>query len=107
MSYCKSCLGDLAQMDVQFDVRVIQRIRQSVDDSCLPSGLNPVYVDWANNSGIEIGSSSFSYNTVLEGVQVVIPGGTLQIDAGVYPERNIANRPMILNTTGGAVRIGP
>ena len=52
-------------------------------------------------------ASLFPYNTVLEGVQVVIPGGTLHIDAGVYPEGIVASRPMILRTTGGTVRIGP
>ena len=107
MSYCKSCPGDLLNMDLRFGDRVIQRIRQSVDVSCLRSGQDPVYVDWTNNTGIEIGSSFFPYNTVLEGVQVVIPGGTIHIDAGAYPEGIVANRPMILRTTGGSVVIGP
>ncbi len=107
MSYCKSCDGGLANVDLRFGDVVSQRIRQSVDPSCLRSGLNPVYVDWANNTGIENGSISFPYNTVLEGVQIVVPGGGVYIDAGNYSETGVANRPMILRTTGGPVRIGP
>jgi hypothetical protein len=33
----------------------------------------------ANHSGIEIGSSLFPFNTELEGVQVVLPGGNIHI----------------------------
>ena len=41
------------------------------------------------------------------GVRVVIPGGTVHFDPGVYPEWIIANRPMVLRTTSGPVVIGP
>lgn len=109
MSYCDrtDCAGIGGGKDLRFHDRVITRIRQSIDASCLRSGLDPVYIDWANNTGVETGSSQFPFNTVLESVEVVIPGGTLQIDAGVYPEGFVANRPMIFRTTGGSVVIGP
>ncbi len=109
MSYCDrlDCVGLGGGKDLRFHDRVISRIRQSVDASCLETGLDPVYIDWANNTGNENGSNQFPFNTVLEGVQVVLPGGTLRIDAGSYPERMIANRPTILRTSGGTVLIGP
>jgi len=106
MSYCKSCPGGLANVDIRFHPRVITRIRQSVDASCLRSGLNPVYVDWAY-VGFEFGTQLFPFNTATEGTRVVIPGGTVYFDAGAYPEWIRANRPMVLRTTGGPVVIGP
>ncbi|MEK6798944.1 MAG: zinc-dependent metalloprotease family protein [Planctomycetota bacterium] len=106
MSYCDRIECGGTGKDLRFHERVVTRIRQSVDASCLRSGLNPAYVDWAN-SGVENGSSAFPFNTVREGIQVVIPGGTLHIDPGAYHEGILANRPMILRTTGGTVRIGP
>ncbi len=106
MSYCKSCAGGLANMDIRFHPRVITRMRQSVDASCLRNGLNPVYVD-RSHIGFEFGTQLYPFNTALEGIRVVIPGGTVYFDAGAYPEWISANRPMILRTTGGAVVIGP
>jgi len=108
MSYCDrtECVGTGGK-DLRFHERVVTRIRQSVDASCLRSGKDPVYVDWANNTGVETGSSLFPYNSVLEGVEVVIPGGTIHIDAGTYSQGFVANRPMILRTTGGSVVVGP
>jgi len=106
MSYCKSCPGGLANVDIRFHDRVITRIRQSVDASCLRGGLNPVYVD-AAYSGLEFGTQSFPFNTATEGIRVVIPWGTVYFDAGLYPEWIRESRPMVLRTTGGAVVIGP
>jgi len=106
MSYCKSCPGGLANMDIRFHGRVITRIRQSVDASCLRSGMNPVYVDWAH-VGFEFGTQLFPFNTALEGIRIVIPGGTVYFDTGAYPEWIRANRPMVLRTTGGPVVLGP
>ncbi len=107
MSYCKSCPGGLANMDIRLHERVITRIRQSVDPSCLRYGLNPVYVDGANSSGIENGTVLFPFNTVLEAVQIVIPGGMVYISTGSYPESIVVNRPAVLNARGGGVTIGP
>jgi hypothetical protein len=109
MSYCDrvECVGAGGGKELVFHQRVAQRIRQSVDASCLQSGLDPVYVDWANLTGIENGSNFFPFNTVKEGVQSVIPRGTIHIDAGTYPDGFVANRPMVLRTTGGSVVVGP
>lgn len=109
MSYCDrvDCVGLGGGKDLRFHDRVVTRIRQSVDASCLRDGMNTVYIDWTNNTGVENGSILFPFNTVLEGLQVVSPGGTLQIDAGNYFQGIVANRLTILRTTGGAVRIGP
>jgi len=107
MSYCGGdhC-GGLSNLELRFHDRAALRIRQSVDASCLRHGINPVYVDWTN-IGFEDGTIAHPYNTVHEGVQVAIPGGTVYIASGSYHEGFIANRPATLLATGGPVYIGP
>jgi hypothetical protein len=109
MSYCGSTFcGGYANQLLSFHTRTVERIRQFVDTetSCLGYGLDPVYVDIANN-GFEDGSAANPFNRVYEGVEAVIPGGAVYIAPGSYPEEFIANRPATLRTTGGAVTIGP
>ncbi len=91
MSYCWGCPGGLSNQLLNFHPRVVQVIRATM--SCLPYGLNPVYVDW-KNTGTEDGTISHPFDTAVEGVQAVIPGGTVYIAPGTYPESFIANRPM-------------
>jgi hypothetical protein len=114
MSYCWGCPGGLDNQLLYFHSRVAQRIRQSVDASCLRYGLNPVYADWTN-IGFEDGTMGHPFNTVTEAVQVVIPDGTVYIYPGSYPETETftvnpagltINRPVTLRTTGGLVTIG-
>jgi len=105
MSYCWGCPGGLSNQLLYFHPRVALTIRQSVDASCLRYGLNPVYVDWSN-TGTEDGTISNPFNTAEEGVQVAIPGATVYIASGSYPESFVVNRPMTLMTSGGIVTIG-
>ncbi len=115
MSYCGGdhC-GGLVNFELRFHERVVAKIRQVVDISCLRYGINPVYVDWTN-SGFEDGTIGHPFNTVAEAVHVVIPDGTVYIYTGSYPETDtltlnpsglIINRPVTLRTTGGMVTIG-
>jgi hypothetical protein len=107
MSYCGSIqCGGYANQLLSFHTRTAERIRDYVEPSCLRYGLNPVYVDTANN-GYEDGTISNPFNRVYEGVGHVIPGGTVYIAPGSYPEEFIADRPMTLQSTGGTVTIGP
>jgi hypothetical protein len=110
MSYCGGCPGGLSNQLLSFHPRVVSRIRESVDTSCLRYGLDPAYVD-GSNTGFEDGSISNPFNTVEEGVQFVVPGGIVIITPGFYPEQFVddrtIHRPMKLSTSGGTVTIGP
>ena len=104
MSYCGGCPGGLTNQLLYFHPRVIDYIRAETM-SCLRYGLNPVYVDWTN-TGSEDGTVAHPFNTAEEGVQVAIPGATVYIAPGSYPESFVVNRPMTLMTSGGIVTIG-
>ncbi len=111
MSYCHTCPAGIANMDLQFHPRVIDVIRGFIEDECPRVGRSPCYVDVAN-TGTEEGTSSAPYNTVLEGVQYVIPGARVRLRPGNYNEHferwSTLNRPMRLERWGnsGIVRIG-
>ncbi len=72
----------------------------------LSTGAGTLYLDSSNNSGIELGSFSFPYNTVSEGHNIVTPGGTVILMAGNYPEIITLTTPAIFNATGGTATIG-
>jgi hypothetical protein len=112
MSYCHLCSSNgVANIDLRFHPRVIDVIRGFIEDACPRVGRSPCYVDLANN-GTEEGTSSDPYNTVLEGVQYVIPNARVRLRAGNYNEHfdrwSTLNRPMRLERWGntGIVRIG-
>ena len=107
MSYCgRPLCGGYANELMCFHPRVAACIRSYLAMSgCLRYGLNPVYVDWAN-TGVENGTIANPFNTVVEGVQVVIPDGAVYIRSGSYPEILNFNRPVTLLATGGPVTIG-
>ncbi|MCC7290972.1 MAG: hypothetical protein IT449_02800 [Phycisphaerales bacterium] len=111
MSYCHTCDGGLANIDLTFHPSCSVAIRNYVDGrgSCAPPGRDPCFVDRANG-GAEDGTSGRPYNTVLEGMWFVIPGATMRIQTGTYnetfPRTGLLNRPMTLSTTTGTVRIG-
>ena len=77
-----------------------------VDYLCGRLHLNPCYVDWRNTSGTEDGTTAFPYNTVAEGTQFVLPGGTVSIASGNYPEQIEVRKSMTATATGGTVIIG-
>ena len=101
MSYCWSVTLD-------FHPVVIDTIRNHVDNAaCMRIARDPVYVDWSN-TGYEDGTAANPYNTVLEGAETVMPGGTVLIAPGNYPETPLIPYPCLLlrNGTSGSVIIG-
>jgi hypothetical protein len=87
MSYCDGCSPDgLRNKEMRFHPRAIALIRLCMALApCMDFGLDPVYVD-ISNTGHEDGSLAFPFNTIAEAVRVVIPGGTIKIRGGHYPE---------------------
>jgi hypothetical protein len=67
--------------------------------------LSDVYVD-AGATGYEDGTSAHPFDTVVEGVNAVYPGGTVWIGPGTYTETLIIHRPMTLRDNGGTATIG-
>jgi hypothetical protein len=80
-------------------------MRSHIDSSCLCLARDPSYVDW-RNTGFEDGTAAWPYNTVKEGTEAVLPGGTVSIANGNYPEQITIWQPMTLNATGDSVIIG-
>ena len=113
MSYCHHCPGGRNNILHQFHALNIARMRTEIDSSCLWLSRNPCYVDY-RNSGTEDGTSANPYNTVKEGVEAVLPNGTVSIANGNYQEVDWLNlvtkitiwQPMTLTATGGTVTIG-
>lgn len=106
MSYCDGCLGGAANVLQQFDAVNITRIRSHVTASCLRLARDPCYVDWRNTSGMEDGTLAHPYNTVKEGVEAVLPRGTVSIANGNYPPPVTLWQPMRVTATGGTAVIG-
>ncbi len=72
----------------------------------LSTGAGTLYIDGTNNSGTELGSFSFPYNTVIEGHSIVTPGGTVILMGGAYPEIITLTKPAVFNATNGTALIG-
>jgi hypothetical protein len=112
MSYCHHCPGGRTNILHSFHPLNVARMRPHIDSSCIRIVLNPCYVDWQNTSGTENGGPVYPYNTVKECVEVVVPGGTVIIANGNYPEeipvigRFSVWQPMTLTAPGGNVTIG-
>jgi hypothetical protein len=63
---------------------------------------------WANfaHQGIENGTQLFPFNTLIEGVEAVSPGGTLKLQTSTSAERLTITKPLTLEAVGGPVTIG-
>jgi hypothetical protein len=107
MSYCHNCPGGQANILAQFDSVNISRINSHVAGSCLRLTPDPCFVDWRNTSGTEDGTSAHPYNTLKEGIEAVLPGGTVSIASGNYPAGLTIWQPMTLLAPSGGVAIGP
>jgi len=69
--------------------------------------VNPslIWVDF-NYSGTEVGTESAPFNSLAEGVNAVIPGGTIRIKAGVTGEVLEITKEVRLEAPEGEARIG-
>jgi len=69
--------------------------------------VNPslIWVDF-DYSGTEVGTESAPFNTLGEGVNAVIPGGTIRIKAGVTGEVLDITKEVRLEAPEGEARIG-
>lgn len=72
-----------------------------------PPANNTVYVDLANTSAYQDGSSAHPYKTVTAGHFAATPGDTLIIRAGDYFETPRLNTAVTVRNEGGIVRILP
>ena len=75
------------------------------DDQDVPSS-GTVWVDFSYSSGIELGSEAQPFNTLGEGVIVVNPSGTLNIETGETAETPRITKAMRMEAVNGTVRIG-
>jgi hypothetical protein len=107
MSYCYAC-GGWGFMIMEYHPVVVADMRQTIDAAaCMRIARDPVYVD-RSNSGLEDGSQTNPYNTVLEGAETALPGGTVLIKPGTYPETFVLPYPCALSRDGsaGTVAVG-
>lgn len=104
MSYCSSYI-------LLFHSRVRDHLRANIlNNGCLTVGWNPVYVDFLNFADpFENGSVAHPWNTVREGLNAVVPGGTIFIAPENYAENITAADAVTLrrwDIRSGIVRIG-
>ena len=59
-----------------------------------------IYVDEANISGIEDGTETHPFDTITEGIDVVAPGKSVVVAAGIYNEQLIINKEIALQGVG-------
>jgi hypothetical protein len=73
-----------------------------------PPPRNTIFVGLGNTSGWEDGSFAHPYNTVTEGHFAAMPGDTILIGPGNYPETLTLSTPVIVDILrlGGTVTIG-
>ncbi len=112
MSYCHTCPGGVGNVEMRFHERVVDVMRDFIENECPGVGRDPVYVSASASGPLQDGTVSHPFQTVSQGVNHVIPGGRVLIAPGVYNETfedwSILNRPMELERWGttGEVIIG-
>lgn len=73
------------------------------DQRTSPARLTPVYVDASAPACTDCGTARMPYKTIQEGIDRVIPGGTVNVLPGIYSE-TAANRT--ISTLGGTYQFG-
>jgi hypothetical protein len=71
-----------------------------------PPATNTIFVGLGNTSGWEDGSFAHPYNTVTEGHFAALPGDTILIGPGNYPETVTLSTRSTIDNLGGTVTIG-
>jgi hypothetical protein len=71
-----------------------------------PALSRTIYVDWANVSGTEDGSSAHPFTTMARGYSAAIAGDTIIIRTGSYSERIALNKAITAQSEGGTALIG-
>jgi len=104
MSYCHNCPGGYNNTRHEYHAKNIALMLNHTP--CLRLVRNPCFVDWRNASGTENGTSTYPYNTVKEGIEAVLPGGTVSIANGNYDEQITIWQPMTLDAPGGTATVG-
>ncbi|MBI2268123.1 MAG: lamin tail domain-containing protein [Candidatus Blackburnbacteria bacterium] len=66
-----------------------------------------IYVDDSYTEGSEFGTTTFPFNTIQEGVNAVISGGTVNVAAGTYTESVVVNKTLTLSGVGATTVISP
>ncbi len=104
MSYCHTCTGGLANIDLTFGSIVSNHIQNNLV-ACIGPARNPCFVD-ASFGGTQQGTPTNPMRTIARGTWYVAPHGTVSIAAGNYPERFRISQPMLLTASGGVARVG-
>jgi len=87
------------------NANVVQRFIWFGRERDTPPAANTVFVDAANTSRYQDGSSAHPYRTVTDGHFAAMPGDTLMIRAGNYFETPRLNKAVTVRSEGGTVRI--
>jgi len=71
-----------------------------------PPATNTIYVNKENTTRHEDGTATHPYNTVTEGNFAAMPGDTIVIRSGNYPETVEFKTPVRVGSEGGTVKVG-
>lgn len=86
-------------------ITAITSFRDVLSPWCLDAWFNPTYVNWSYG-GAETGSISQPWNTIFEGLDACLAGGTLTVQGGNYFQNPNIFKAKNIIAVNGTVRIG-